>query len=71
MNSNEGTVWDEFIITPGNPPPASDQDPVQAPDGAVSFQRSIIQQIPSIEKQSQLGFLLPLPRHSLALKNKC
>jgi predicted phosphodiesterase len=30
MISNEGTVWDEFIITPGMPP-ESDQDPAQAP----------------------------------------
>jgi hypothetical protein len=46
MISNEGTVWDEFTITPGNPP-ASEQDPAQAPDRADLDQRAITQQIPS------------------------
>ena len=47
MISNEGKVWDEFTITPGNPP-ASEQDPAQAP-GILTQQipSTIIQQIPS------------------------
>ena len=57
MISNEGTVWDEFIITPDNPP-ASDQDPAQAQDVITQQIPSIItQQIPSIGKQSQHGHL--------------
>ena len=67
MISNEGKVWDEFTITPGNPP-ASEQDPAQAP--AIITQQipsTIIQQIPStilpqqipsIDKQSQPGYPL-------------
>ncbi len=58
MISNEGTIWDEFTITPGNPP-ASDQDPAQAQDVITQQIPSIItQQIPSIEKQSQPGHLI-------------
>jgi len=45
MISNEGKVWDEFTITPGNPP-ASEQDPAQALDRVDSDQLSTIQQIP-------------------------
>ena len=69
ISNEEGTGRDEFTITPSNPP-ASDQKPAQVPGGADSIQRSMIQQIPSIEKQSQLGFLLSLPLPSLALENK-
>ncbi|HEX7142832.1 MAG TPA: hypothetical protein VF222_10190 [Nitrososphaeraceae archaeon] len=69
MISNEGTRRDEFTITPSNPP-ASDQKPALVPGGADSIQRSMIQQIPSIEKQSQLGFFFRLPLPSLALENK-
>src|SRR5215204_2466079 len=57
MISNEGKVWDEFTITPGNPP-ASDQDP--APAKQVITQQipsTITQQIPSIEKQLQPDYL--------------
>ena len=58
MISNEGKIWDEFTITPGNPP-ASEQDPAQAPDIITQHIPSIIiQQIPSIEKQSQSGYPL-------------
>ncbi|HET9805595.1 MAG TPA: metallophosphoesterase [Nitrososphaeraceae archaeon] len=72
MISNEGKVWDEFTIKPGNPPQSS-QDPEQAPAGKDSYQRAITQQIPStitqqipstitqqipsIAKQLQPGFL--------------
>ncbi|HKQ21506.1 MAG TPA: metallophosphoesterase [Nitrososphaeraceae archaeon] len=49
MISNEGKVWDEFTITPGNPP-KSQQDPAQGP--------IITQHIPLIEKQSQPGYLI-------------
>ena len=49
MISNEGKVWDEFTITPSNPP-ASKQDPAQAPDIITKQIPSLItQQIPSIE----------------------
>ena len=68
ISNEERTGRDEFTITPSNPP-ASDQKPAQVPGGAESIQRSMIQ-IPSIEKQSQLGFLLSLPLPSLALENK-
>src|ERR671912_2454547 len=65
MISNEGKIWDEFTITPGNPP-ASNQNP--SPAQRVITQQipsTIIQQIPSmitpqiptIEKQSQPGIL--------------
>ena len=64
MISNEGKVWDEFTITPGNPP-ASDQDSAQALDGVDSDQLSTIQQIP-LTKPS----LLPLPLPSLQLENE-
>jgi predicted phosphodiesterase len=58
MISNEGKVWDEFTITPGNPP-ASQQDPAQAPEIITQqIPSMIIQQIPSIDKQSQLGYPL-------------
>ena len=58
MISNEGKVWDEFTITPGNPP-ASDQKPAQAPELITQQIPSIIiQQIPSIDIQSQPGHLL-------------
>ena len=58
MISNEGKVWDEFTITPGNPP-ASEQDPSQDPEiitqqiPSMIIQQipsMIIQQIPSIDK---------------------
>ena len=53
MISNEGKVWDEFTITPGNPP-KSQQDPAQAPKIITQHIPSmIIQQIPSIDMQSQ------------------
>jgi predicted phosphodiesterase len=61
MISNEGKIWDEFTITPGNPP-ASEQDPAQAPEiitqqiPSMIIQQipsMIIQQIPSIEKSQQ------------------
>ena len=53
MISNEGKVWDEFTITPGNPP-KSQQDPAQAPKIITQHIPSmIIQQIPSIDIQSQ------------------
>jgi predicted phosphodiesterase len=60
MISNEGKVWDEFTVTPGNPP-ASKQNPAQAP-GIITQQvpSMFIQQIPSIDKQSQLDFGNPL-----------
>jgi predicted phosphodiesterase len=60
MISNEGKVWDEFTVTPGNPP-ASKQNPAQAP-GIITQQipSMFIQQIPSIDKQSQLDFADPL-----------
>jgi Calcineurin-like phosphoesterase len=66
MISNEGKVWDEFTIIPGNPP-ASEQDPAQAPEiitqqiPSMIIQQipsMIIQQIPSIDKQSQPGYPL-------------
>ena len=58
MISNEGKTWDEFTITPGNPP-ASDQKPAQAPELITQQLPSIIiQQIPSIDIQSQSGYLL-------------
>ena len=50
MISNEGKVWDEFTITPGNPP-KSQQDPAPAP-------KIITEQIPLTEKQSQPGYLI-------------
>ena len=51
MISNEGKVWDEFTITPGNPP-ASGQNPAQAPKINTQHVPSIIiLQIPSIDKQ--------------------
>ena len=49
ISNEEGTGRDEFTITPSNPP-ASDQKPALVPGGADSIQRSMIQQIPSIEK---------------------
>src|SRR5688572_8012764 len=58
MISNEGKVWDEFSIIPGNPP-ASEQDPAQAT--VIITQQipsMIIQQIPSIDKQLQPGYPL-------------
>ena len=60
MISNEGKVWDEFTITPGNPP-ASKQNPAQAP-GIINQQipSIIIQQIPSIDNLSQPSFGNPL-----------
>jgi predicted phosphodiesterase len=60
MISNEGKVWDEFTVTPGIPP-ASKQNPAQAP-GIITQQvpSMFIQQIPSIDKQSQLDFGNPL-----------
>jgi predicted phosphodiesterase len=60
MISNEGKIWDEFTITPGNPP-TSKQNPAQAP-GIINQQipSIIIQQIPSIDKYSQPGFGNPL-----------
>ena len=60
MISNEGKVWDEFTVTPGNPP-TSKQNPAQAP-GIITQQipSMFIQQIPSIDKQSQLYFGNPL-----------
>jgi hypothetical protein len=60
MISNEGKVWDEFTITPGNPP-VSKQNPAQAP-GIINQQipSIIIQQIPSIYKHSQPSFGNPL-----------
>jgi predicted phosphodiesterase len=60
MISNEGKVWDEFTVTPSNPP-ASKQNPAQAP-GIITQQipSMFIQQIPSIDKQSQLDFGDPL-----------
>ena len=48
MISNEGKVWDEFTITPGNPP-VSNQNP--SPAQRVITQQiptTIIQQIPSM-----------------------
>ena len=51
MISNEGKVWDEFTITPGNPP-ASGQNPAQAPEiNTQQIPSIIILQIPSIDKQ--------------------
>ena len=51
MISNEGKVWDEFTITPGNPP-ASGQNPAQAPQiNTQQVPSIIILQIPSIDKQ--------------------
>ena len=47
MISNEGKVWDEFTITPGNPP-SSDQDPAQAPKKVDANQKISTQHIPSI-----------------------
>src|ERR687898_2202717 len=75
MISNEGTVWDEFTITPNNPP-ISDQDPAQAPDVVDSDQRVITQEIPLIENRNYSTkiltkpSLLPLPLPSLHLENK-
>ena len=75
MISNEGTIWDEFTITPNNPP-TSDQDPAQAPDVVDSDQRAITQEIPSIENRNYSTkiltkpSLLPLPLPSLHLENK-
>lgn len=58
MISNEGKVWDEFTITPGNPP-ASEQDSAQAPEIIIQQIASmIIQQISSIDKQSQPSYHL-------------
>ena len=48
MISNEGTVWDEFTITPNNPP-TSDQDSAPALDEADSDHGAMTQEIPSIE----------------------
>ncbi len=60
MISNEGKIWDEFTITPGNPP-TSKQNPAQAP-GIINQQipSIIIQQIPSIGNLSQPSFGNPL-----------
>ena len=69
ISNEEGTGRDEFTITLSNPP-ASDQKPALVPAGTDSIHHSMIQQIPSIEKHSQLGFLLSLPLPSLALENK-
>ena len=75
MVSNEGTVWDEFTITPNNPP-TSDQDPAPALDAADSDQRALTQKIPSIEnldystKILTKPSLLPLPLPSLQLENE-
>jgi predicted phosphodiesterase len=53
MISNEGKVWDEFTITPDNPP-KSQQDPAQAPKVITQhIPSTIIQQIPSMIIQSQ------------------
>jgi predicted phosphodiesterase len=58
MISNEGKVWDEFTITPGNPP-VSKQDPAQAPEIITQqIPSMIIQQIPSVDKQLQPGYPL-------------
>jgi predicted phosphodiesterase len=58
MISNEGKVWDEFTITPGNPP-VSKQDPAQPPEIITQqIPSMIIQQIPSVDKQLQLGYPL-------------
>ena len=58
MISNEGKVWDEFTITPGNPP-ASGQNPAQAPEiNTQQIPSIIILQIPSIDKQLQPGYPL-------------
>ena len=58
MISNEGKVWDEFTIIPGNPP-ASEQDPAQAPEIITQqIPSMIIQQIPSIDKQLQPDYPL-------------
>jgi hypothetical protein len=47
-----------MIITPGNPP-ASEQDPAQAPEIIIQqIPSMIIQQIPSIDKQSQPSYHL-------------
>jgi len=75
MISNEGTVWDEFTITPNNPP-TSDQDSASALDVADSDQRAIKQEIQSIEnldystKILTKPSLLPLPLPSLQLENE-
>jgi len=75
MISNEGTVWDEFTITPNNPQ-TSDQDSASALDVADSDQRAIKQEIPSIEnldystKILTKPSLLPLPLPSLQLENE-
>jgi hypothetical protein len=50
MISNEGKVWDEFTITPGNPPKSS-QDPAQALNKSDLDQNITSQQIPSIITQ--------------------
>jgi predicted phosphodiesterase len=58
MISNEGKVWDEFTITPGNPP-VSKQNPAQAPEIITQqIPSMIIQQIPSVDKQLQPGYPL-------------
>lgn len=66
MISNEGKVWDEFTITPGNPP-SSAQDPAQAPRTGTQQIPSIIQQqipsmttpsIPSKTNQIDPGYLI-------------
>ncbi len=57
VSNKEETARDEFTITLSNPPP-SDQKPALVAAGADSIHHSMTQQIPSIVKQSQLGFLL-------------
>jgi hypothetical protein len=58
MISNEGKVWDEFTITPGNPP-VSKQDPALAPEIITQQIPSMItQQIPSVDKQLQPAYPL-------------
>jgi hypothetical protein len=54
-------LYDEFTITPDNPP-ASEQDPAQAPDRADLGQRAITQQIPStITQQIPSTITLQIP----------
>ena len=66
MISNEGKVWDEFTITPGNPP-SSAQDPSPAPLTGTQQIPSIIQEqippmttpsIPSKTNQIDPGYLI-------------
>ncbi|MGE0243682.1 MAG: metallophosphoesterase, partial [Nitrososphaeraceae archaeon] len=66
MISNEGKVWDEFTITPGNTP-SSGQDPSPAPRTVTQQTPSIIPEqippmtapsIPSPTNQSEPGYLV-------------